>query len=220
MDGTVREGIIVETEAYIGPEDRASHAFGNRKTPRTEPMFLPGGHTYVYLCYGLHWLTNIVTGPEGYPAAVLIRSIIPLYPIPRLLEERNLPRKISRANLQKLGQGPGRVSATLRITGDLNREDLTISSHIWIEDRGMQVLPEWIQALPRVGVEYAREYASLPLRFVVEPSPFVSHLPRKKKEKKVHTRMPSTPATESPYPVSVKTGGPLRKKESARKCST
>jgi len=131
--------VITETEAYLGEGDRACHASRGR-TRRTEPMFLTGGHLYLYFVYGMHWMLNVVTGPADHPQAVLIRGVSQY-------------------------QGPGRVTKGLGIDGSFNREDLTSSGRIWIEDTGFR--PELISG-PRVGIDYAGEpWISKPWRFIV-----------------------------------------------------
>lgn len=148
-------GIIVETEAYAGAQDKASHAYGNRRTKRTEVMFHEGGVSYVYLCYGIHSLLNVVTHREGIPHAVLIRSIIPKIGIDVIAQRRkgNLP----------LASGPGMLCQALGITREHNALDLT-QPPIWIEDRGD--IPSEIISTPRIGIEYAQEDALLPWRFI------------------------------------------------------
>lgn len=137
---------IVEVEAYVGPEDRASHASRGR-TPRTEVMFGPPGVAYVYLIYGMHHCLNVVTEQKGYPAAVLIRAV---------------------ELASGLVDGPGRVCRMLQIDRGLNRLDLTQGRALWIEDRGLRVAAERIAAYPRIGVAYAGEWAVKPWRFRVE----------------------------------------------------
>jgi len=126
-DGGITRSVILETEAYDGEDDLACHA-SKGKTPRTEVMYRKGGVCYVYLCYGIHWMLNVVTGEEGYPAAVLIRGV---------------------SNFS----GPGRLTKGLRLNGSLNGKILCPQSSIWIEDshdRAGQVLSG-----PRIGVDYA-----------------------------------------------------------------
>jgi len=132
--------IITEVEAYDGPLDKASHASRGR-TPRCEIMFGPAGHWYVYLVYGIHSMLNVVTCNEGYPAAVLIRGT----------------REI---------EGPGRLTRELGINRRFNTLPVEPTSKLWIEDRGLVVPSNAIQKLPRVGVDYAGEWAKKPWRFV------------------------------------------------------
>jgi DNA-3-methyladenine glycosylase len=155
------EGVIVETEAYGGPRDAASHAFGNRRTARTEVMFAPGGVAYVYLCYGMHRLFNIVTGPVDSPQAVLVRAV-------KITAGHELVRKRRPGLAEKdWASGPGRVCAALGIGMHHNRHDLS-GETIWIEDRGVKVLPREVKRTPRIGVNYAGAWALKPWRFVWE----------------------------------------------------
>jgi len=155
------EGIITETEAYWGPKDAASHAFGNRRTARTEVMFAPGGVSYVYLCYGLHRLVNIITGPVDLPQAVLVRAA-------RITGGREVVRKRRPGVVEKQwASGPGRVCAALGI--GLHHGGLDLGGEtIWLEDRGIKVPPREVKKTPRIGVDYAGKWALKPWRFVWE----------------------------------------------------
>jgi DNA-3-methyladenine glycosylase len=159
FDGKLTSGIITETEAYAGVIDKASHAYGGRRTQRTETMFARGGTAYVYLCYGIHHLFNVVTAPENEPHAVLVRAIRPLDGIPLILERR-AKEKVDKTT----AGGPGTVSQALGILTKHSGTDLS-GNKIWIEDRGIKVAPKDIVAGPRVGVDYAGEDAKLPYRF-------------------------------------------------------
>ena len=149
----------MEAEAYAGPEDRASHAYNGRRTSRTEIMFQEGGVAYVYLCYGIHHLFNIVTNVEGIPHAVLIRAIVPIDGIDLMLRRRD-----KKAVISKLTGGPGTVTQALGIHTTHSGTDLT-GHQIWLEDRGIVVPDDQITAGPRVGVNYAGEYTTKPWRF-------------------------------------------------------
>ncbi len=159
FEGKVCGGIITETEAYRGAVDRASHAFGNRRTARTEIMFHKGGAAYVYLCYGIHSLFNVVTGSEGTPHAVLVRGIQPV---------TGLNHMANRLNKKKIGRqhtdGPGKLTRALGIHYSHSGMDLS-SDTIWIEDRGVRISKDRIYTGPRIGVDYAGEDAKLPYRF-------------------------------------------------------
>jgi DNA-3-methyladenine glycosylase len=168
IGGRVSSGIIVETEAYGGEGDRASHAFNDRKTARTEVMFSRGGIAYVYLCYGIHALFNVVTGGEGMPLAVLIRGVEPVEGIDLMLE-RTGKKKIDRT----LTGGPGALTRALGIGLVHNRASL-LGKTIWIEDRGVRVPPSEILASPRVGVAYAREAAAWHRRYRIAGSGWTS----------------------------------------------
>lgn len=154
-DGVRHAGRIVETEAYVGPDDRASHA---RVGPRGRAalMFGPAGVAYVYLIYGLHNCFNVVTETPGYPGAVLVRAVEPL-------------DNVDRAN------GPALVCRALAIDRTCNGIDLTTSEHLYLE-RGEPVGDEQVRAGPRIGVDYAGDWAAHPWRFWVGGSPHVSKL--------------------------------------------
>jgi DNA-3-methyladenine glycosylase len=168
IDGLVTGGIIVETEAYNGIIDKASHAFGNRQTPRTQTMFLNGGIAYVYLCYGIHEMFNIVTSGEGQPHAILIRAIQPTDGIEIMMQRRN-----QYAAKPNITSGPGSVAKALGISRKINAFSLQ-SDIIWLEDRGLIFPDESIASVPRVGVSYAGNDALLPYRFYVKGNPYVS----------------------------------------------
>ena len=159
LDGAVTAAVITETEAYAGVGDRASHAFGGRRTARTEPMFAAGGIAYVYLCYGIHHLFNVVVGDAGNPLAVLIRAGEGIEGTATILDRRRKSRPQS-----GLLTGPGNLARGLGITTALTGRDLYGPS-LWIEDREFVVAREDVLAGPRVGVDYAGEDAQLPYRF-------------------------------------------------------
>lgn len=167
IDGKFTSGMIVETEAYAGVEDRASHAFGGRRTARTEIMYMDGGTAYVYLCYGIHHLFNVVTNTENIPHAVLIRGIEPLDGIETMLERRG------KADLSpQLTAGPGTLSSALGI--NTSHSGISLGKDIWIEDRGLVVDNDKVVADSRVGVAYAGEDAYLPYRFYIKGNKYVS----------------------------------------------
>ncbi len=159
IDGELTGGKIIETEAYRGAEDRASHAFNNRPTKRTEVIFQAGGIAYVYLCYGIHNLFNVVTNIAGIPHAILIRAIDPTIGLETMKKRRQTDKNLT--------GGPGTVCQALGIDRSHNGVDLT-QSLIWIEDRGTLVLEEKIVTTARIGVDYAKEDATLPWRFLLE----------------------------------------------------
>ena len=168
IDGELTGGYIVETEAYNGAVDKASHAYANRKTNRTEVMFRQGGIIYVYLCYGIHEMLNIVTSTEGHAQAILIRAINPTEGIDIMLHRRKMF-----ALKPNITMGPGSVAKALGISRAINAQSLQ-GDIIWIEDRGLTFPDESIAAVPRVGVDYAGEDALLPYRFFVKGNPYVS----------------------------------------------
>ena len=160
--------MITEVEAYEGPIDKASHAFGNRKTKRTTTMYLSGGCAYIYLCYGIHHLFNIVTAPAGVPHAILLRGGEPLEGIDIMLQRRKMDRLAYR-----MTAGPGTVAQALGLTTKLDGQSLQ-GPNIWVEDRGIQITPEQIKAGPRIGVDYAEDHAQWPYRLWLKESPWVS----------------------------------------------
>ena len=157
--GTVTAAMITETEAYAGIDDRASHAHGGRRTRRTEPMFGPGGVAYVYLCYGIHHLFNVVVGDIDNPLAILVRAGKPLVGVDSILERRGTDRLVD-----SLLTGPGRLAQGLGITTAMTGTSL-LEGAIWIEDHAITVNPDEVTVGPRVGVDYAGEDAALPYRF-------------------------------------------------------
>lgn len=161
-DGILSGGIITETEAYNGIVDRASHAFGGRRTNRTEIMFGIGGTAYVYLCYGIHSLFNVVTNKPGIPHAVLIRAVYPVEGI----HEMQIRRRRPATSLSELCLGPGTVSQALGIHYSDSGKSL-MQNEIWIEDRKLKIPSPKILSGPRIGVDYAGKDALLPYRFRV-----------------------------------------------------
>ncbi|MGZ3773585.1 MAG: DNA-3-methyladenine glycosylase [Bdellovibrio sp.] len=154
---------IVEVEAYLGIDDPACHTFKDRRTERTKSMYLDGGHTYVYLVYGIYYCMNFVTRTCEYPEAVLIRA---LQPLP---EEAEVKKKDMKTN------GPGKLCKFYHITKKHDGVCLwKKSSPLYVTDDDFIVKPRQIIASPRVGVYYAGEAASWPLRFYIKDSPFVS----------------------------------------------
>lgn len=162
FDGVVTGGVIMETEAYEGVTDRASHAYNNRRTARTEVMYARGGKAYVYLCYGIHSLFNIVTNIENVPHAILIRGIFPLTGI-EMMKERTGKHEIGFNS----GIGPGRVSSLLGIHYTHSGMSL-LGEQIWIEDRDFKIHENEILSGPRIGVGYAGADAFLPYRFSID----------------------------------------------------
>ncbi len=163
INGTTTSGIITETEAYNGVTDRASHAFGGRLTERTKTMYAAGGISYVYLCYGIHHLFNVVTNTEGVPHAVLIRNIQPAQGIETVLARRN-KKKVDKT----ISTGPGTLSQALAITTKIHNGISLLGDVIWIEDSGILISENNIEVTPRIGVDYAGEDAKLPYRFLVK----------------------------------------------------
>lgn len=170
IDGILTSGIIVETEAY-SQNERACHAFGGKRTARTEIFYNDGGLSYVYLCYGIHYLFNVITNRAHTADAVLIRAIEPLEGIEEMLLRRGMDTIAHR-----ITAGPGSVCKALGINKSHNGHHLT-EDRIWIEDRGIRYKKSQITASLRVGVDYAGEDALLPWRYRVKGNPWVSNAP-------------------------------------------
>ena len=162
INGTLTGGIITETEAYRGPEDKASHAYNGRRTPRNESMYARGGTCYVFRCYGIHNLFNIVTNQKEIPHAILIRAIQPVVGMETMLQRRG-----KNAVTPTLTAGPGSLAKALGIERDHDGISLA-GKTIWIEDHGHQLRPEEIIQTPRIGIDYAAEHALLPWRFYLK----------------------------------------------------
>jgi DNA-3-methyladenine glycosylase len=167
FDGIIASGIITETEAYEGITDRASHAYSGRRSKRTEIMYRIGGTAYIYLCYGVHSLFNIVTNAEEIPHAILIRGIIPVDGVQYMLE-----RTGKKEILKDFSNGPGKVAKAMGIHYSHSGFNLTNKPFrkgdpgIWLDDIGFPVNQEEIKITPRIGIDYAGEDAFLPYRFV------------------------------------------------------
>ena len=167
IDGVVTGGIIVETEAYSWKE-RGCHAYGARKTPRNAIMFREGGFAYVYLCYGIHHLFNVVTNRAETPEAVLVRALEPLHGLEEMKNRRNMLQ-----NNFHLTSGPGKLTKALGIGRSFNGKSL-MDDEIWIEDPGTKLASSRIVTSERIGIDYAGEDALLPWRFSVKGNSWVS----------------------------------------------
>ncbi len=170
--GKKTAGRIVEVEAYNGIIDKASHSYNNRRTARTEIMYAEGGVAYVYLCYGIHHLFNVVTNREEMPHAILIRALEPVSGIDEMI--RKTKKKKSDFSLTS---GPGNLSKAMGIS--LQQNGLRLNGdHIYLADDGVTYSKKEIAATPRIGVEYAGEDALLPFRFFKKENPYVSGKPK------------------------------------------
>lgn len=167
VNGIITGGIIVETEAYSWIE-RGCHAFGAKKTTRNAIMYDRGGHVYVYLCYGMHHLFNVVTNVHGTADAVLVRAIEPTVGI----EAMKLRRGDRVSNIH-LTSGPGKLTRALSIDRSFNGKFLT-DNEVWIEDLNRKITPGKIDATPRIGIDYAGEDAKLPWRFTIRHNEWIS----------------------------------------------
>jgi DNA-3-methyladenine glycosylase len=165
-DGSRVSGLIVEAEAYRGPKDRASHAYGGRRTNRTETMYAVGGTAYVYFVYGMYYQFNVVTNVEDIPHATLIRALEPVEGIEIMRRRRHQHPD------HNLTNGPGKLCIALGIDRKLDRADL-LGDKVWIED-GAKVPTRKIASGPRIGIDYAEEWVDKPWRFWIRDNPFVS----------------------------------------------
>jgi DNA-3-methyladenine glycosylase len=172
-NGIYTTGRIVECEAYAGAGDKASHAYAGRRTRRNEPMYAAGGMAYVYLCYGIHHLFNVVTHLADIPHAILIRSVEPVEGIADML----LRTQKSTAD-HTLTRGPGNVSKALGISTADSSVLLTTSDEIYLADDGFVPDTASIHLSPRIGVDYAGEDAMLPYRFYIKGNKYVSGKPK------------------------------------------
>jgi len=153
-------GRIVETEAYIGPKDKASHSYNGKITPRNKTEYLEGGHIYIYLCYGMYWQLNITTTGEGEPECVLIRAVEPV--------------DATGLSLVNITNGPGKLCRWLKLDKSFNEEDLSESKRIWLESGRDTIEKSQIVATKRIGIDYAGSWAQKPWRFYIANNPYVS----------------------------------------------
>lgn len=163
-------GRIVEAEAYRGPEDRAAHSWNGRRTARTEAMYGPPGHAYVFFVYGMHWHVNVVTTREGAPHAVLIRAVEPLRGLPLMAARRKVA-----ADSPSLTNGPGKVCTAFAI--DLRHYGVDLCEPPLYLTDGPRAR---VARSPRIGVDYAGEWAEKPWRFYEVGNPYVSRVPRRR----------------------------------------
>lgn len=166
MEGKVTGGLIVETEAYSWKE-RGCHAYNNRKTQRNEVMFGEGGHAYVYLCYGMYNLFNVVTNQAGKADAVLIRALEPTEGL------KFMQRRTGAASPKRITSGPGKLTRALAIDRAHNGVHLR-SKQVWLEDAGVKIARKDITAGPRIGIDYAGEDAKLAWRFSLTDNDWIS----------------------------------------------
>lgn len=167
VDGIIAGGMIVETEAYLGVTDASCHSFNNRKSAKNATMYEQGGVAYMYICYGIHDMLNLVTGPAGESHVVLIRAIEPTIGIEHMMERRgNVP-------LKRLTNGPGSLAKALGLNKSFDRESLT-SKRLWLEDKGVIIEPSNIKETPRIGINCPEPFLSAPWRYLVSGNAFVS----------------------------------------------
>jgi DNA-3-methyladenine glycosylase len=168
FDGIRSSGRIVETEAYAGVEDRASHAFGGRRTVRSEHLYGAPGTVYVYISYGMHHLFNVITNKKDIPHGVLIRALDPLEGVEHMLSRTGKPTAD-----YTLTKGPGNLARALGVS-KIHSGGNVFSDEIFIADDGLRYKKNQIVVTKRIGVEGAREDAELPYRFIVKRNPYVS----------------------------------------------
>ena len=167
IDGNITKAIIVETEAYKAPEDRACHAHGNKLTPRTESMYRAGGIAYVYTCYGIHQLFNVISGEKGFAHPILIRGVEPIEGIDLMLQRRK-QEKLTK----NIAAGAGLVVVAMGIKKSQNGISL-LENEIWIED-AIAIAEKNIIASPRVGMNFEGPYKLIPWRFRILNNQYVS----------------------------------------------
>ncbi|HEX2268253.1 MAG TPA: DNA-3-methyladenine glycosylase [Pyrinomonadaceae bacterium] len=165
-DGQRVSGMIVEVEAYRGPEDRASHAYGGRRTRRTETMYQPGGIAYVYFVYGMYYQFNVVSNVADIPHAILVRALEPVEGIEIMRQRRHLHPD------HNLTNGPGKLCIAMGIDRELNMADL-LGDRVWLEEF-QTVRPSQIEKGPRIGIDYAEEWIEKPWRFWIRGNTYVS----------------------------------------------
>lgn len=168
-DGRRVSGLIVETEAYMGPSDKAAHSYGNRRTPRTETMYCAGGVAYVYFIYGMYYQFNVVTGSRDVPHAILVRGLEPVEGVEVMHERRPVKRD------RDLTSGPGKLCQALGLDRSFNGEDL-LGERVWLEGADRKTAARMIASGPRIGIDYAAEYVEKPWRFWLKDNPYVSRL--------------------------------------------
>ncbi|MBQ7589303.1 MAG: DNA-3-methyladenine glycosylase [Verrucomicrobia bacterium] len=163
----ITKGRIVEVEAYVGTVDKASHAYGNKRTGRTAIQYSVGGFAYVYLIYGMYDCMNIVTGQEGLAEVILIRALEPVEGIELMRERRHTTA------LKNLCSGPGKLCMAMGITRECYGLDLC-GDELYLEEGSVPVKPDEISATKRINIDYAEEARDFPWRFILTGSPFLS----------------------------------------------
>jgi DNA-3-methyladenine glycosylase len=165
-------GIIVETEAYRGPLDKAAHTYRGRRTPRNEAMYGPAGHAYIYLIYGMHECFNVVGGQIGYPEAVLVRALEPTQGLALMAHRRRLD--VNQKGFERqLCSGPGKLTQAMGINRKLHY-GIDLCGDLLFISPGILYADQEVPNTPRINVDYAGEWALLPWRFVVKDSPYLS----------------------------------------------
>lgn len=167
-------GKIVETEAYMGTKDKAAHVYKDKKTERNKVVYKKAGFIYIYLCYGIHWQLNFTTGKKDEPECILIRALEPIAGEKEMLKNREEQSSAAKITKTEISNGPGKLCQALQLDRSFYGEDLTTSNKIWVKE-GKEVPEDKIKTSPRVGIDYAEEYADKPWRYFVERNEFVSN---------------------------------------------
>lgn len=167
INGIITGGMIVETEAYLGVTDASCHSFNNRKSTKNATMYEQGGVAYMYICYGIHDMLNLVTGPINESHVVLIRAIEPTIGMELMMERRG------NVAIKKLTNGPGSLAKALGLNKSFDRESL-ISNRLWLEDQGVIIEPHKIKETPRIGINCPEPFLSAPWRYLISGNAFVS----------------------------------------------
>ena len=176
VNGKIFKGIIVETEAYIGAIDKASHAYGGRRTERTETLYGEPGIVYVYSIYGMYFCFNGICGEKDVAEGVLIRGLEPL----EGLDEMSLNsfnkhyEELTKAQIKNLTNGPSKLCIAMNINKSNNTKELIKENSLYIEDYNIEVLPSNIVETTRIGIDYAEEAVHFPWRFYIKDNPYVS----------------------------------------------
>ncbi|WP_225445825.1 DNA-3-methyladenine glycosylase [Paenibacillus arenosi] len=184
---------IVETESYVAPHDKGSHAYNNRRTKRTETMFQKAGHAYVYLIYGMYHCLNVVAAQEGQAEAVLIRAAAPLTEHDESIMKRY--RSLNSNKVVNLSNGPGKLCRAMHIDKSFDGYDMMDGEEMWLE-AGKPVWPSRILCAPRINIPYAEEYADVLWRFYVADDPYVSVKDKQAVSLATHERMIETFGSE------------------------
>lgn len=173
INDRILSGIIVETEAYMGIQDKAAHSYGGRKTERTKVMFEAGGVSYIYFIYGLYYCFNVVTAEEGIPQAVLIRALQPVEGIEdmALLRVNKNIKELTKKQIINIANGPAKLCSALKLDKTLNAVNLT-SDILYIEDVNYNNFE--IVETTRIGIDYAEEAKDYPWRFYIKDNPYIS----------------------------------------------
>lgn len=165
---------IVETEAYLGTKDKAAHVYEDKKTDRNKVVYEKAGLVYIYLCYGIHWQLNFTTGKEDEPECILIRALEPIAGEKVMLKNREEKSSAAKINEAQITNGPGKLCQALNLDRSFYGEDSIESDRLWLE-KGDSIPEAKIKSSPRIGIDYAEEYAQKPWRYFVEGNRHVSN---------------------------------------------